>query len=297
MNTLEINNVSKIYANGTKALNGVSLKISNGMFGLLGPNGAGKSSLMRTIAGLQTTTSGSVIFNGNDISKEPSKIRQYLGYLPQEFGVYPRMSALDLLNHIAVLKGVLNKKERQEQIEALLIKTNLFEHRKKAVSNFSGGMRRRFGIAQALLGNPKIIMVDEPTAGLDPEERNRFLDVLSEVSSSVIVLLSTHIVEDIRVLCSDMAILCNGQIVKQGSPENLIQDLQGKIWKKPVLKSDLSLLKNKHNVISTRLLGGKTSAYVFSDKQLTTDFEAVPTDLEHVYFHILKTSKNNNYAA
>ncbi|PQJ79829.1 ABC transporter ATP-binding protein [Polaribacter porphyrae] len=297
MNTLEINNVSKIYANGTKALNGVSLKISNGMYGLLGPNGAGKSSLMRTIAGLQTTSSGNVIFNGNDISKEPSKIRQYLGYLPQEFGVYPRMSALDLLNHIAVLKGVLNKKARQAQIEALLIKTNLFEHRKKAVSNFSGGMRRRFGIAQALLGNPKIIMVDEPTAGLDPEERNRFLDVLSEVSSSVIVLLSTHIVEDIRVLCSNMAILYNGQIVKQGSPENLIQDLQGKIWKKPVPKSDLAVLKNKHNVISTRLLGGKTSAYVFSEQQLTTDFEAVPTDLEHVYFHILKTSKTNNYAA
>jgi ABC-type multidrug transport system ATPase subunit len=297
MNTLDINNVCKEYSNGTKALNGVSLKISNGMFGLLGPNGAGKSSLMRTIAGLQIPTSGSVTFNGNDICKEPSKIRQYLGYLPQEFGVYPRMSALDLLNHIAILKGVLNKKERQTQIDALLIKTNLFEHRKKFVSNYSGGMRRRFGIAQALLGNPKIIMVDEPTAGLDPEERNRFLDVLSEVSSSVIVLLSTHIVEDIRILCSDMAILCDGKIVKQGSPNNLINDIKGKIWKKPVLKSELNLLEEKHNVISTRLLGGNTSAFIFSDEQLTTDFEPVPADLEHVYFHILKTSKTNNYVA
>ncbi|MBC2845230.1 ABC transporter ATP-binding protein [Winogradskyella flava] len=297
MNTLVINNASKVYSNGTKALEHVSLKISNGMFGLLGPNGAGKSSLMRTIAGLQTLTSGSVIFNGNDISKDPSKIRQHLGYLPQEFGVYPRMSALDLLNHIAILKGVLNKKERQEQIEALLIKTNLFEHRKKFVSNYSGGMRRRFGIAQALLGNPKLIMVDEPTAGLDPEERNRFLDVLSEVSSSVIVLLSTHIVEDIRVLCSNMAILSNGQIVKQGNPNDLINGLHGKIWKTPVLKSELNVLKDKYNVISTRLLAGKTSAYVFSEEQLTTDFESVPTDLEHVYFHILKTSKTTSYAA
>ncbi len=297
MNTLEINKVYKEYANGTQALNGVSLKISNGMFGLLGPNGAGKSSLMRTIAGLQLPSSGSVIFNGNDICKEPSKIRLHLGYLPQEFGVYPRMSALDLLHHIAILKGVLNRKERQEQIEALLIKTNLFDHRKKYVSSYSGGMKRRFGIAQALLGNPKLIMVDEPTAGLDPEERNRFLDVLSEVSSSVIVLLSTHIVEDIRILCSDMAILSNGQIVKQGSPSNLINDIKGKIWKKPVLKTELNALNHKYNVISTRLLAGKTSAFIYSEQQLTADFEPVSADLEHVYFHILKTSKNISHVA
>jgi len=199
MNKLEINDICKEYSNGTKALNGVTLKVKNGMFGLLGPNGAGKSSLMRTIAGLQSPTSGTVVFNGHTISKDPSQIRQYLGYLPQEFGVYPRMTALDLLNHIAILKGVINNKERQDQIESLLVKTNLSEHRKKFVHNYSGGMRRRFGIAQALLGNPKVIMVDKPTAGLDPEERNRFLDVLSEVSSTIIVLLSTHIVEDVSV--------------------------------------------------------------------------------------------------
>jgi ABC-type multidrug transport system ATPase subunit len=252
---------------------------------------------MRTIAGLQSSTSGSVIFNGHDIGKNPDAIRKHLGYLPQEFGVYPRMSALDLLNHLAILKGVLHKKDRQQQIEALLHKTNLYEHRKKYVSNFSGGMRRRFGIAQALLGNPKIIIVDEPTAGLDPEERNRFLDMLSEVSSSVIVLLSTHIVEDIRVLCSNMAILCEGEIVRQGSPKDLVDDIQGKIWRTPISKSELQLLESTHNVISTRLLAGKTSAYIYSDQELDTNFEAVPADLEHVYFQILKTSKNNAHAA
>lgn len=297
MNTLEINNISKEYSNGTKALNGITLKITNGMFGLLGPNGAGKSSLMRTIAGLQLPTKGTVFFNGIDITKDPSKIRQHLGYLPQDFGVYPRMSALDLLDHIAILKGIVNKKDRQNQIESLLHKTNLSEHRKKYVANFSGGMRRRFGIAQALLGNPKIIMVDEPTAGLDPEERNRFLDVLSEVSSSVIVLLSTHIVEDIRVLCSQMAILGNGQILKQGNPNTLIENLEGKIWKKPIPKTELKNLESEYNVISTRLLGGETSAFVYSNQQLTTEFELVPTDLEHVYFHTLKTSKINRHVA
>lgn len=297
MNTLEINNISKEYASGTKALNGITLKITNGMFGLLGPNGAGKSSLMRTIAGLQLPTSGTVFFNGIDIVRKPSGIRQYLGYLPQDFGVYPRMSALELLNHIAILKGMIHKKERLEQIEAILNKTNLYIHRKKFVANFSGGMRRRFGIAQALLGNPKIIMVDEPTAGLDPEERNRFLDVLSEVSSSVIVLLSTHIVEDIRILCSRMAILGNGQILKQGSPEKLIEELKGKIWKKPTSKAELQVLKTTYNVISTRLLGGKTSAFVYSDKKLPAGFTSVSTDLEHVYFHTLRTSKINRHAA
>lgn len=297
MNTLEINNVTKSYSNGTKALNGINLKITNGMFGLLGPNGAGKSSLMRTIAGLQLPTTGNIFFNGTDITKSPNSIRQHLGYLPQEFGVYPKMSAIDLLNHIAILKGVLNKHDRRDQIEALLQRTNLYEHRKKSVSNFSGGMRRRFGIAQALLGNPKIIVVDEPTAGLDPEERNRFLDMLSEVSSSVIVLLSTHIVEDIRVLCSKMAILNNGEILVQGNPNDLIKNLEGKIWKKPIQRSKLSLIQKTHNVISTRLVSGQTSVFVFSDQAPDNNFEVVPTDLEHFYFHVLHNSKTNRHAA
>ncbi len=297
MNTLEINSLVKEYTNGTIALNGVQLRITNGMFGLLGPNGAGKSTLMRTIAGLQLPSSGSIVFNGHDITKDPQKIREHLGYLPQEFGVYPRISAYQLLEHIAILKGVLNKGERTQQITALLQKTNLYDYRKKNVNTFSGGMRRRFGIAQALLGNPKIIMVDEPTAGLDPEERNRFFDVLSEVSSSIIVLLSTHIVEDVRVLCSDMAILHGGLILEQGNPKHLIEQLEGHIWRTPVTKQKLHTLKNTHNVISTRLSAGKTNAYVFSNETLSTDFESVPTDLEHVYFHTLKTAKTNRYAA
>lgn len=297
MNTLEINSLVKEYKNGTSALNGVQLKITNGMFGLLGPNGAGKSTLMRTIAGLQLPSSGSIIFNGNDITKDPQKIRAHLGYLPQEFGVYPRISAYHLLDHIAVLKGVLNPVERKQQITALLQKTNLYAYRKKNVNTFSGGMRRRFGIAQALLGNPKIIMVDEPTAGLDPEERNRFFDVLAEVSSAIIVLLSTHIVEDVRVLCSDMAILHEGRILEQGNPKELIKQLEGHIWRTPVTKKRLHNLKDTHTVISTRLSAGKTSAYVFSNEALSNDFESVPTDLEHVYFHALKTAKTNRYAA
>ncbi len=296
MNTLQINNITKKYANGTQALAGVELTLSDGMFGLLGPNGAGKSSLMRTIAGLQSPTTGTILFNGIDVTKSPNEMREQLGYLPQEFGVYPKVSAQDMLEHLAILKGLIHKKERQDQIDALLHKTNLYTVRKKSVHTYSGGMKRRFGIAQALLGNPKLIMVDEPTAGLDPEERNRFLDVLSEISKNVIVLLSTHIVDDVRLLCSKMAILNQGTIVKQGKPNTLISELEGKIWRKPTPKNALETLKASHNVIATRLLAGETSAYIYSNDTLSTDFEAVPSDLEHVYFHTLKTSKNTHYA-
>jgi len=213
MNTLTIENLSKTYPNGVKALNGVSLNISNGLFGLLGANGAGKSSLMRTIASLQEPSSGTINFNNVDIISSPQEVRKNLGYLPQEFGVYPKISAEKLLNHLAVLKGILDKKERQSQVTALLQQTNLYQHRKKSVYTFSGGMRQRFGIAQALLANPQLIIVDEPTAGLDPEERNRFLNLLSEIGENVIVILSTHIVEDVRDLCKNMAILSEGEIV------------------------------------------------------------------------------------
>ena len=228
MNTLKIKNLTKTYPNGVKALNGISLEITNGMFGLLGANGAGKSSLMRTIATLQEPTSGSVSFNDVDIIEKPNNLRKDLGYLPQEFGVYPKISAEKLLDHLAVLKGVLNKKERKEQVTALLQQVNLYQHRKKSVFTFSGGMRQRFGIAQALLSNPQIIIVDEPTAGLDPEESNRFLNLLSEIGENVIVILSTHIVEDVKNLCPKMAIMSNGEIISQQN-NKMMSDLRGRM--------------------------------------------------------------------
>jgi len=243
MNTLLINDLTKTYPNGVKALDGINLKITNGMFGLLGANGAGKSSLMRTIASLQEPSSGSISFNNIDVIEQPHEIRKQLGYLPQEFGVYPKISAEKLLNHLAILKGILNKKERKEQVTALLQQVNLYQHRKKAVYTFSGGMRQRFGIAQALLANPKLIIVDEPTAGLDPEESNRFLNLLSEIGENVIVILSTHIVEDVRDLCPKMAILSNGKIITQGNPSELVATINGKIWSKIVPKRMLMFIK------------------------------------------------------
>ncbi len=291
MNTLKINNVHKEYKDGTKALQGVDLSISDGMFGLLGPNGAGKSSLMRTIAGLQLPSTGTVEFNGVDVCIDPVYLRKRIGYLPQEFGVYPRISALDLLNHIAILKGIINMTDRKRQVDALLDKTNLYEHRKKYVSNFSGGMKRRFGIAQALLGDPQLIMVDEPTAGLDPEERNRFLDVLSEVSTSVIVILSTHIVDDVRVLCSDMAILNRGRIVAQGRPQGLIDGLSGKLWSVPTNKEALNDLKSNHQVINTRRVSGQLNAFLYSTDQPTLEAQSETSDLEHFYFYTLTQSQ------
>ncbi|MEQ8524416.1 ABC transporter ATP-binding protein [Gracilimonas sp.] len=291
MNTLHIQNISKTYPNGTKALNDVSLTIENGMFGLLGANGAGKSSLMRTIATLQSPTSGRIQFNECDIHQNPDIIRKGLGYLPQEFGVYPKLTAVELLHHIGVLKGLLNKKERSQQIESLLHQTNLWEHRKKHVHTYSGGMRQRFGIAQALLGDPKIIIVDEPTAGLDPEERHRFLNMLSKIGENIIVILSTHIVADIYNLCSSMAILDRGSILIHGNPSDLVESLDGQIWRKTIPSDDLPHYRENYDVISTRLVAGETQIHIKAEHVPDIDFEAVPPNLEDYYFSIVPKSE------
>jgi len=291
MNTLDIQNISKTYPNGTKALKDVSLSINNGMFGLLGSNGAGKSSLMRTIATLQAPSSGSIYFNGKDIYSNPDIVRRGLGYLPQEFGVYPKTSATELLHHIGVLKGLLNKKERTIQIESLLYQTNLWEHRNKHVHTYSGGMRQRFGIAQALLGDPRIIIVDEPTAGLDPEERHRFLNLLSKIGENIIVILSTHIVADIYNLCSNMAVLDRGQLLVHGNPSELVQTLEGQIWRKTISAENLPQYRKEFQVISTRLTAGKTQIHVKANTSPGSDFEPVVPTLEDYYFSIVSTSK------
>jgi ABC-2 type transport system ATP-binding protein len=287
MNTLKIKNLTKTYPNGVKALNGINLEITNGMFGLLGANGAGKSSLMRTIASLQEPSSGSIFFNDSDIVKEPNEVRKQLGYLPQEFGVYPKISAEKLLDHLAVLKGILNKKERKEQVTSLLQQVNLYQHRKKSVFTFSGGMRQRFGISQALLANPQIIIVDEPTAGLDPEESNRFLNLLSEIGESVIVILSTHIVEDVKNLCPKMAIMSNGEIISKGSPKELVASIEGKIWTKIIPKADIDVYKKAFDVISTKLVSGETQIRVLSDKKPEVGFDVISPNLEDYYFATL----------
>lgn len=292
MNLLKIQHISKTYPNGTTALNDVSLTINNGMFGLLGANGAGKSSLMRTIATLQSPSSGTILFNGEDIQKSPDKVRKVLGYLPQEFGVYPKSTAVELLHHIGVMKGLLDKEKRIKQIESLLHKTNLWEHRKKYVETYSGGMRQRFGIAQALLGDPQIIIVDEPTAGLDPEERHRFLNLLSKIGENIIVILSTHIVADIYNLCSNMAVLDRGQLVVHGSPTELVKTLEGKIWRKTISADDLFQYRKDHEVISTRLTAGKTQIHVKADCSPGNDFEAVTPTLEDYYFSMVSNSEH-----
>lgn len=281
---LSISNLSKTYGNGVQALRSVNLEIGTGMFGLLGPNGAGKSTLMRTIAGLQEPDEGHIALDGVDIVAHPQVVREQLGYLPQEFGVYPRISALNLLDHIAVLKGLIHKAERREQVEALLAQTNLYQDRHKAVSTFSGGMRQRFGIAMALLGNPRLLIVDEPTAGLDPEERNRFHNLLCEMGQNRVVLLSTHIVEDVRELCSHMAILFEGQVVLQGRPNALIERLEGCIWQKSVHRDEVGDLKKQFRVLSVRLSGGKPLVNVLAETPPDPDFYPVPPDLEDVYF-------------
>ena len=287
MNTLIINNLTKTYPNGVKALDNINLKITNGMFGLLGSNGAGKSSLMRTIASLQEPSSGSVSFNNIDVVTQPHEIRKQLGYLPQEFGVYPKISAEKLLNHMAILKGIINKKERKEQVTALLQQVNLYQHRKKAVYTFSGGMRQRFGIAQALLANPQLIIVDEPTAGLDPEESNRFLNLLSEIGENVIVILSTHIVEDVRNLCPKMAILSNGEIISEGNPTELVATIEGKVWTKIIPKTDIDSFKKAFDVISTQLVSGKTQIRVLSETRPEAGFDLIIPNLEDYYFATL----------
>ncbi|CAM1365139.1 ABC transporter ATP-binding protein [Tenacibaculum litoreum] len=287
MNTLTITNLTKTYPNGVKALNGINLKISNGMFGLLGANGAGKSSLMRTIASLQEPSSGKIVFNDYDVINKPEEIRKYLGYLPQEFGVYPKVSAEKLLDHLAILKGITNNTERKNQVASLLQQVNLYQHRKKAIHTFSGGMRQRFGIAQALLANPKLIIVDEPTAGLDPEESNRFLNLLSEIGENVIVILSTHIVEDVRNLCTKMAILSEGQIISQGNPKELVASIQNNIWTKIIAKNEIEHYKKLYDVISTKLVAGETQIRVFSKTILSNGFERIIPNLEDYYFTTL----------
>ena len=283
MNRLSIRNLSKTYANGVKALSNLSLEIGQGMFGLLGPNGAGKSTLMKTIAGLQPADSGEIIFNGQHVLENPVFIKKQLGYLPQEFGVYPKLSACQLMDHLAVLKGI-HKSERKEHILALLQKVNLYEQRNKEVHLFSGGMKQRFGIAQALLGNPQLIIVDEPTAGLDPEERNRFNNLLSEISEQIIVILSTHIVEDVRSLCSQMAIIDKGKLVASGEPEKFIHRLTGSIWSKTIHKQDLQEYAAKFPIISSQLNAGQLRIHVHAAALPGHGFESVKPTLEDAYF-------------
>ena len=281
---LKIENLNKQYANGVHALNNVSLSIETGMFGLLGPNGAGKSSLMRTLATLQDADGGSAYLDSIDVLKQKDEVRKVLGYLPQEFGVYPRTSATDLLNHLAVLKGIDNSSDRKEMVAFLLQKVNLYEHRKKAVSSFSGGMRQRFGIAQCLIGNPKLIIVDEPTAGLDPGERNRFYNILSEIGENVIVILSTHIVQDVRELCTSMAIMDKGKVLFAGNTDDALAQINGKVWEKRIEKTDLEDLQTNLKVISTKLVGGKPLVHVFSNENPGNGFKSAEENLEDVFF-------------
>jgi ABC-2 type transport system ATP-binding protein len=281
---LKIEHLSKQYANGVKALDDVSLSIDKGMFGLLGPNGAGKSSLMRTLATLQEADSGTAFLGEIDVLKQKDEVRKVLGYLPQEFGVYPRTSAEDLLNHLAILKGFDSGKERKEMVDYLLEKVNLYEHRKKAVSSYSGGMRQRFGIAQCLIGSPKLVIVDEPTAGLDPGERNRFYNILSEIGEQIIVILSTHIVQDVRELCVQMAIMDKGKVLYSGSTDDALLMIKDKVWEKRVDKSELAQYQQEYKIISNKLVGGKPQIHVFSEEGLNSGFEKAEESLEDVFF-------------
>lgn len=288
---LQIENLTHVYGNGTRALDGVTLSIPPGMFGLLGPNGAGKSTLMRTIATLQSPTSGSIRFGDLDMIAQPELLRRTLGYLPQDFGVYPRVSAYDMLDHMAVLKGVAGRSERKETVEALLQQVNLWSVRKKALAGFSGGMRQRFGIAQALIGNPQLIIVDEPTAGLDPEERNRFLNLLAEIGDTVVVILSTHIVEDVADLCPRMAVLAGGRVLLEGAPLALIEQTRGRVWQKTIARDELEAHRERYRVISTRLFAGRTIIHVVADGTPGDGFTPVQGGLEDVYFSTLDASR------
>jgi len=281
---LIIQNLSKQYSNGVHALNDVSLNISTGMFGLLGPNGAGKSSLMRTLATLQDADSGSAKLGDIDVLDQKDEVRKVLGYLPQEFGVYPRTSATDLLDHLAILKGFNNGSERKQMVDYLLQKVNLFEHRKKAVSSYSGGMRQRFGIAQCLIGSPKLVIVDEPTAGLDPGERNRFYNILSEIGENVIVILSTHIVQDVRELCTQMAIMDKGKVLFSGNTDDALFQIKGKVWERKVEKEELPIFQEQYQIISSKLVGGKPLIHAFSDTDPGNGFIRTEENLEDVFF-------------
>ena len=290
---LQITGLSKTYPNGVRALKDLSLTVGNNMFGLLGPNGAGKSSLMRTIATLQDPDAGSITLDGLNVLTQKNEVRKLLGYLPQEFGVYPKMSAVDMLNHLAILKGITAKGERLDMVDALLHQTNLWEARHKTLSTYSGGMKQRFGIAQALLANPRLIIVDEPTAGLDPAERNRFLNLLSSIGRDVTVILSTHIVDDVRELCSRMAIIASGEVLLEGSPTEALLALEGQMWSRIVATDEeLRTLESELHIVSTHLIGGQHEIRVFAPSSPGANFRAVASELEDVYFlHLSRRSK------
>jgi len=289
MATLKISNLSKTYSNGVKALDDINIELSNGMFGLLGPNGAGKSSLMRTLATLQEADSGSAMLDDIDIFKNPTELRKVLGYLPQEFGVYPQITAYQLLDHVAILKGISNGKERRALVEHLLQKVNLFAKRHQKVKGFSGGMKQRVGIAQALIGSPKLIIVDEPTAGLDPGERNRFHNLLADVAEDVIIILSTHIVDDVTELCSNMAIMNTGKMVYKGTPQAVISELNGKVWQKIIERNQIAEYKTNYTVISDKMVAGKPLIHVLSSTNPGDGFESVAPGLEDVFFSKINT--------
>jgi ABC-type multidrug transport system ATPase subunit len=288
---LTIDKLSHVYDNGTRALDDVTLSIPAGMFGLLGPNGAGKSTLMRIVATLQLPTTGSVTFDGIDVLEAPEALRRTLGYLPQDFGVYPRVSTYDMLDHMAVLKGLASRAERKDAVEALLHQVNLWDVRKKALARLSGGMRQRFGIAQALIGSPRLIVVDEPTAGLDPEERNRFLNLLAEIGEKVVVILSTHIVDDVADLCSRMAVLADGRVLLEGAPQHLVAELRGRVWEKTIERGALDQHAADHRVISTRMSAGQTIIHVAYDTPPGEGFMPAEGSLEDVYFSALDASR------
>ena len=285
---LQIENLSKTYRNGVQALNDVSLTISPGMFGLLGPNGAGKSTLMRTLATLQEPDSGRIALGELDVLKEPREVRRRLGYLPQEFGVYPRTSAQDMLDHLALLKGITDRRERHERVAWMLQRCNLYEHRRRALSGFSGGMRQRFGIAQALIADPQLLIVDEPTAGLDPEERNRFHNLLAEIGEQVIVLLSTHIVTDVADLCTRMAILDRGRVLFQGRPQDAVAELHGRIWERSIANAELAEHERRYRVVYSRLSAGRRLVHLYSPTPLGEEFAPGTPDLEDVFFSKLR---------
>jgi ABC-2 type transport system ATP-binding protein len=288
---LKIQNLTKTYPNGKKALSNVNLEIPNGIFGLLGPNGAGKSSLMRTIAALQEADSGTIFLDDLDVLKEKDEVRKILGYLPQDFGFYPKVTAEDMLNHFAVLKGIANKAERKEVCDALLHQTNLYEVRDKYIGDYSGGMRQRFGIAQALLGNPKIVIVDEPTAGLDPQERNRFHNLLSEIGENVVVILSTHIVDDVKNLCNEMAIMNFGEVLFHGKTNEALNLFKGKVWEAHIEKEMVEDYRTRFKIISSKVSAGKISVNTVADSIPDPSFTAVNPDLEDVYFYYINNQK------